>query len=433
MKQRQTVIPGQKKLFEDELSLRDTTSTFSPNLSLPIHRWFRYSAGFSAQWVREVIQREKAYGRNRVVDPFAGSGTVLLESEYCNVESMGIEAHPFIARIAKAKLCWNEDPVSFRKYALSILERAKQLRPEPREYSKLTQKCFSPESLSRLDALLQAWNLEADESPISELTWLALASIVRECSHVGTAQWQYVLPRKTKARVLDPFDAYEIKVHLMSQDMTIRQKQKCNVKAKLFREDARSCYSIPDKWAELIITSPPYANNYDYADATRLEMSFFGDIASWGDLQSSVRKYLIRSCTQHVAKDEPFTYRIVDDPLLKPIHDELFEVCKKLDAERLKHGGKKPYHTMIASYFRDMARIWKALRRISAQDSLACFVVGDSAPYGIYVPVDRWIGELALSAGFHSYEFEKIRDRNVKWKNRKHRVPLHEGRLWIKG
>ena len=32
-----------------------------------------------------------------------------------------------------------------------------------------------------------------------------------------------------------------------------------------------------------------------------------------------------------------------------------------------------------------------------------------------------------------SYYFEKIRDRNVKWKNRKHTVPLKEGRLWVKG
>jgi hypothetical protein len=47
--------------------------------------------------------------------------------------------------------------------------------------------------------------------------------------------------------------------------------------------------------------------------------------------------------------------------------------------------------------------------------------------------VDVWLGELAVAAGFKSYSFEKIRDRNIKWKNRKHRVPLKEGRLWIEG
>jgi len=59
------------------------------------------------------------------------------------------------------------------------------------------------------------------------------------------------------------------------------------------------------------------------------------------------------------------------------------------------------------------------------------FVIGDSAPYGIYVPVEKWLGTLAVAAGFGKFRFEKIRDRNTKWKNRKHSVPLKEGILWI--
>ncbi|HEV3020862.1 MAG TPA: hypothetical protein VGX76_00285 [Pirellulales bacterium] len=86
---------------------------------------------------------------------------------------------------------------------------------------------------------------------------------------------------------------------------------------------------------------------------------------------------------------------------------------------------------MIAYYFHDLAQVWQALRRVCRPGGTACFVIGDSAPYGIYVPVDRWLGELALAADFKSYRFEKLRDRNTKWKNRKHRVPLHEGRLWV--
>ena len=58
-------------------------------------------------------------------------------------------------------------------------------------------------------------------------------------------------------------------------------------------------------------------------------------------------------------------------------------------------------------------------------------MIGDSAPYGIHIPVESWLGELAISADFKSYSFHKLRDRNIKWKNRKHRVPLHEGLLWV--
>jgi len=102
-------------------------------------------------------------------------------------------------------------------------------------------------------------------------------------------------------------------------------------------------------------------------------------------------------------------------------------------AERESHGGKKNYHAMIAAYFLDMATTLVDLRRVCRQGGDVCFVIGDSAPYGVHVPVERWLGELAVSAGFDGYEFQKTRDRNVKWKNRKHRVPLKEGLLIISG
>ena len=88
---------------------------------------------------------------------------------------------------------------------------------------------------------------------------------------------------------------------------------------------------------------------------------------------------------------------------------------------------------MAAAYFRALGLVFKALRPVCRPNGFLCFVIGDSAPYGVYLEVDKWLGELALAAGFKSFAFEKIRDRNVKWKNRKHRVPLKQGRLWIQG
>jgi DNA methylase len=184
-----------------------TASTFFDNLSLPIHRWFRYSAGFSAVWVRNLIEREKKNGHKNVLDPFAGSGTVLLEAEHCGVDSMGVESHPFVWRVANAKLHWHTNYKEFRKYALALLKQAQGQRAQIDFYPKLIGKCFHPEALVRLDALRRAWTSTADGSAYSELTWLALASILRECSTAGTAPWQYILPRKKKTKVVDPYAA----------------------------------------------------------------------------------------------------------------------------------------------------------------------------------------------------------------------------------
>lgn len=412
----------------------ERSGSFVDNMQLPIHRWFRYSAGFSAEWVRELIHSETRADTVRVFDPFAGSGTVVLEAERAGAEGLGIESHPFVARMAQAKLAWREDVASFRELSQSILGVAKNKEGRSTGYPKLIDKCFPPETLAKLDALRQVLDEHVEVSGRYELCRLALASILRLCSPVGTAPWQYVLPKKSKAKALEPFHAFEERIELMAADMRTRQFQsKTAPRGRVLTSDARTCAGVEEHWADLIITSPPYANNYDYADATRLEMTFLGEINGWGDLQTAVRERLVRSCTQHVA---PFAHGA--DSILKtkevaPIAEELTQACSELDRIKDQHGGKKPYHAMVAYYFHDLSQVWASLRRVARPGARACFVIGDSAPYGIHIPVERWLGELAVAAGFKTFRFEKLRDRNTKWKNRKHRVPLHEGRLWVEG
>lgn len=430
MKEQATLFDG----IEEGITRQDYSATFADNMSLPIHKWYRYTAGFSAAWVNELIKKEIQLGRKNIIDPFAGSGTVLLESDFNEVSSYGIEAHPYIFKIAKAKLDWYLDPELFKENMLSILAAAKCKSINKTDFPKLILSCYPIEVIQRLEGLKQAF-LEADlDEKIKNFAWFVITSILRTTSPVGTAQWQYIQPNKTKSKVLDPFQAFEAKVYEIYQDMKrVQLRFGQTAKAVILNEDARAIRSIPEAWGDLVITSPPYANNYDYADATRLEMTFWGDINGWADLQDNVRKNLVRACTQHVSKLGDSIEDILTAPKLAPIQPGLQDVFQKLKVERLLHGGKKNYHFMVAAYFNDLADVFLSLRKVTAKHCKMCFVIGDSAPYGIYVPVDQWLGELALAAGFKDYSFEKLRDRNVKWKNRKHDVPLHEGRLWING
>jgi len=409
------------------------SSTFIDNMKLPIHRWFRYSAGFSAEWVKEVIKDFDNNKSVRLFDPFLGSGTTVLAGEEYGVESLGIEAHPFILKIAEIKLLWHEDVNKFISFAMDVFEGAESMSTSLDSYPKLIYRCYNEETLISLDRLKKAWLLKNDDSGVSRLTWLALVCILRKTSSAGTAPWQYVLPNKKKKNPLQPFNAFLEQVNTMRKDMLYFQSAVSKRRAKIFKDDARKCSKIENDSIDLVITSPPYANNYDYADATRLEMSFLGEINGWGDLHNKVRNRLIRSCSQHASIEKLNLDDILSNDLLISIVKDIRDVCKKLEKERFLHGGKKDYHLMVGAYFLDQAKVWKSLRRVCKKDSVICFVVGDSAPYGIYVPVDKWLGELAISSGFHSFRFEKIRDRNIKWKNRKHRIPLHEGRLWVEG
>lgn len=398
-------------------------------MKLPVHRWFRFSAGFSAEWAESVIRMT---GSKAVLDPFAGSGTTLLAAERQGVASFGVEAHTFVSRVAAAKIEHRSDAAAFVDFATQTLDVARGLRGDVDEYPELIRKCFEPESLRSLDALRKAWRRRDDGSPASQLTWLALVSILRQVSHVGTAPWQYVLPQKRKRAPAEAFRAFETMVRQMAIDMR-EAKTWPGPKPALIRGDARTCEGVPDNSVDAVITSPPYPNNYDYADATRLEMCFMGEIVGWSDLHEVVRKHLITSCSQHWSERTLDIEAALARAALGPIRSEISRVCGELGTVRLSKGGKKNYHLMVASYFADIGEVWLALRRVCRPGAQVCFVIGDSAPYGIYVPVVEWNNALAEAAGFTPVRFDKTRDRNIKWKNRKHRVPLCEGHLWVNG
>ncbi|MEZ4336516.1 MAG: DNA methyltransferase [Sandaracinaceae bacterium] len=125
---------------------RDGSTTFVDNMRLPVHGWFRYSAGFSAEWVIDEIRTR---GARRVLDPFAGSGTTLIAAQQAGAEAMGADAHPFVARIARAKLGWTADPDALER-ARDVLRRA---RPRPdADPPALLATCYRPDALAALRA-----------------------------------------------------------------------------------------------------------------------------------------------------------------------------------------------------------------------------------------------------------------------------------------
>ena len=421
--------------FADALTDLKTSrsGTFVDNLGLPIHRWFRYSAGFSAEWVEQLLGDWNITSEHLILDPFAGSGTVSIVCEKLGLRSIGIEAHPTVARVFQSKLYWVSTVAEFTELAELILRDARKYQGKTSEYPELIIKSIEPEALAQLDSLKTAWKAHADHSPASELSWLVITAILRSCSSAGTAQWQYILPNKPKKKVLQPYIAYRQQVEMMAYDMHWMQLHADRSRAHLFVGDARDCADLVSEQVDAVITSPPYANNYDYADALRFEMSFWGEVNGWGDLHDKVRKYLIVSSSQHSSKEKLDPDELLSSPAVSAIRSELTDVVNQLAVIREDHGGKKHYHTMIAAYCRDISLVLQGLRKVCRPGSRMCWVIGDSAPYGIYCPIDKWIGELALAAGFRSYRFEKLRDRNTKWKNRKHQVPLKEGLLWIEG
>src|SRR5437762_327373 len=116
------------------------TSNFLNNMRLPVHRWFRYSAGFSAEWVKLLLAERRPHDP-RVLDPFVGSGTTCLACDEMGVSSYGLEAHPFVLRVARAKLSYAAEPERFLAKAESAFRFARQAQAS-NGYPELIQNCF---------------------------------------------------------------------------------------------------------------------------------------------------------------------------------------------------------------------------------------------------------------------------------------------------
>lgn len=389
------------ELIVDRTVTDASSSTFVDNMRLPVHRWIRFSAGFSGAWAQQIIAEAAAKRQVRVLDPFTGSGTTLIAAEDAGVAAIGVEAHPFIYKLARAKLARRSDADAFRQMAKAVKSSAVRRKPDIDHYPKLIRACYSDHALAELECLRCSVEALDDGSDAARLTWLTLVGILRRCSHAGTAQWQYVLPKKSKGSPANPFAAFDAFSRTILADMADAPDESAP-RATLLQADARDCRFVPDRFATLVVTSPPYPNNYDYADATRLEMCFFKEITGWGDLQWAVRRHLVRACTQHVPERAVDLHSVLSQPNLEPIRTEIASICEQLATIRLTKGGKKTYHLMVACYFHDLAQVWHALRRVCDTPSDICFVIGDSAPYGVYVPVHEWLGRLALAAGFKS-------------------------------
>jgi tRNA G10 N-methylase Trm11 len=58
------------------------------------HDWYRFVLSFPPHLVRDYIERLEVRKGQRVLDPFCGTGTTLVECKKLGIESVGVEPNP---------------------------------------------------------------------------------------------------------------------------------------------------------------------------------------------------------------------------------------------------------------------------------------------------------------------------------------------------
>ncbi len=414
---------------------------FRDSLKAPVHRWFTYPAGYSYRFVEAKIREHGLKAGSTIGDPFLGTGTTSLAARMLAVHSVGVEAHSFVHWVAKTKLYLNHNLEELSESVYSVVARAKDQSKiiDPASiWPALIYKCFDNENLASLAALREAI-LERDITPeLQDFLKLALTSTLRVVTTAG-AGWPYIAPnkyheRKVLRRAVPEFEARCLLMladvqQIQSLDLPYSSHEVVFGDARHFDEYAGS------ESIDLVVTSPPYLNNYDYADRTRLETYFWGQHATWAEITREIRDHLIMSTTTQVAMASMSGIKDCSGiaQVDSKIHAELTDIILRLADRRSVKNGKKTYDYVVAGYFEDMLQVLKSTLPTLRPQGSFILVVGDSAPYGVHIPTEELLGKLAVSIGYSSYRTDVIRSRGGKWGHnpQRHAVPLKESILTI--
>lgn len=427
--------------FEDIYNGREL-GTFKDSLRAPIYRWFRYPAGYSYKFVYESIDLFGITPGDWIYDPFAGTGTTLVAAKQHGVNAYGVEAHSFVHWVASVKLYWSFDLDRLRKTLTELLEQLNESIPRELEavnidgtFPELVYKCYHPQDLRVLYLLREFVSYQVEDRHLRDLLKLALTDTLRGAAAAGTG-WPYISPRKNTGDKppKDALRVFEEQVWSMYSDLKVVLAGLPNSEAIIRNVlgDSRQRQDLSDNQVKLAITSPPYLNNYDYADRTRLETYFWGIAETWGDITEQFRDKLITAATTQVKRSDHDVETALDT-VIGEIAPEVYETLQTAITEladlRLKKGGRKSYDLMVALYFNDLHKVIKETYRVLEPGGHFCLVLGDSAPYGVYLSTHDLLAEIALGVGFRNYDYHLLRKRGGKWKDnpQRHTVKLQEG------
>ena len=393
-----------------------------------VHDWYRFVLSFPPHLVREYLQRFGIDGHHRVLDPFCGTGTVLVECKKLGIPNVGVEANPLAHFAAAVKVDWLLDSDGLVDHAeqvaaAAIEELARQgikddplfrgetgcdppLRRPPAELTALLlTDSISPLPLHKTLVLLDCLQQHHDDR-YSRHERLALAkALVASISNLHFGPEVGVSPAKVDAPVIAPWLAC---VRAIAGDLRV-VRGRADVPAIIHHADARRVVQVLEPASvDAVITSPPYPNEKDYTRTTRLESVLLGFIRSAADLRA-LKQGLVRSNTRNVYKGD-------DDDRWVAEHPEIQRIAAAIEARRVDlgktSGFERLYPRVTRLYFGGMARHLSELRPILKPGAQVAYVVGDQASYlRVMIRTGELLADIARSLGYTVDRIDLFRTR----------------------
>lgn len=276
--------------------------SFQANKTEVLHSWIKYREGFSANLVEILIEKFELCPGETVFDPFAGSGTTLLVAQMLGIDAVGIDLlpHSHLAWKAKSRV-FEYDLDELRTIRKLVIDAPPPVCNTAFPHLAITETAF-PLQAERELAGYTRWLLE--ELALSEnartLCRLILTSILEDISFtrkdgqylrwdrradkVQQRNMTRVAKGKPPVEGIDKGELPNVKTALLAAmnkviaDITELQADPPPPSQQTLIE-GNTLHILPKMEADqfsAVITSPPYANRYDYTRTYALELAYLG-------------------------------------------------------------------------------------------------------------------------------------------------------------
>lgn len=378
--------------------------TFRPNEALPVHRWWPYVQGYSAEFVRGVLE-DGEYGRGaRVLDPFAGSGTSLVEARRSGAKAMGVELLAPAVLAAQVKTRFELDPRALEEGAGRLVRAAARVRAAPLPFLRETRRQFSAPNLNELLRLRRA--LPPDGSGVGEALRLAFDRILIPSSRLHRSPC-LGYRRSPGEPGPPPTERFRAAVATMAEDLrSLRgESARWGEPAEVISADARSV-ALPGGSVDLVVTSPPYVNGMDYVMNYKVDLAWLGYALSYADLR---RLRGAEVACDNLPRREAAPYASTTDtpdPWLP-------EILRQIDANVRRKGTyrRDDMHAIVHRYFADLSTVLRRVHDALRPGGRLVLVVGDSLLAGTYVPGDLLLARIGAALGLEIVSVEVARPR----------------------
>ena len=398
-------------------SFRDPA--FMANRGAPVHRWVPWIAGYSKHFVADALQRHLT-APGVVLDPFAGVGTTLVEADLAGHEAIGFEINPYAAFASRIKLKAHRVPsdalLEASRNLVRLAERAESgdVRPKAQAPAGFRTRVpfYSPKVERKV--LLALDFIAAQQKPIADFLRLAFAATMVDYSNYS---YEPSLGRKAAAGRPDVEDFTVLeriagKAAQMAEDAAWfranrneRRRPDGRVVEGSFLAD---CRELPAASVDLLVTSPPYLNNYHYNRNTRPHLYWLGFCQSPKDLKALET---LNFGTYWQSARERASVELAPEIEDEEIRETIAAVRGK-NPEKGIYGGRG-WANYATLYFNDCVRFAEAVGWCLRPRATALVVVGNSILQGVPVPTDRFLAKIAAGCGLEAVAVHTPRDCRV--------------------